>query len=105
MNFLRDLFRWFIKGERRKNTASFQSENKHDALPAEVPEIKQPEHKKTSSDFDFLSESSSAEFMLDLQSIRPLAEQFERAREDLLKELQRLAPPKKRLFDIFRKAA
>ncbi len=110
MNFLRDLVRWFIKGERRKNTPSSQHENKVPVQkvsiePAAIPEVTAPETNYQSPTFDFLKENSSAEFMVDLQSIRPLAEQFDRAREELLRELQRLAPPKKRITEIFRKAA
>ena len=103
MNFLRDLFRWFLRGERRKNAPSFQPEIK--AAEEPIPEIKEPVQHYQSPTFDFLKEHPAHEFLVDLQSIRPLAEQFDRARAELLKELQRLAPPQTRRFDIFRKKA
>lgn len=115
MNFLRDLLRWFMWGERRKNMPSLQPEineikieRPEPASPPPVPvipEVKAPPTKYQSPTFDFLKDNPSSDFLIDLQSIRPLAEQFDRAREDLLKELQRLAPPKKRIFDLFNKKA
>lgn len=102
MIFVRDLICWFFRGERRKNAPSFQPENHQETRR---PEVQEPKPTYESPTFDFLKDNPSAEFLIDLQSIRPLAEQFDRAREDLLRELQRLAPPKKRIFDIFKKAA
>jgi len=107
MKFLRDLIRWFFWGERRKNTPSSQAEIVKSAQVPEpkVAEIKEPTPKYESATFDFLKDNPASDFLIDLQAIRPLAEQFDRAREDLLRELQRLAPPKKRIFQIFKKAA
>ncbi|MCG3205889.1 MAG: hypothetical protein KCHDKBKB_02612 [Elusimicrobia bacterium] len=104
MQFIKDLLRWFVNGGNAKNELQNQpisdTSESHKSIPLQV----QPKN-QCSPTFDFLKESRPEDFLIDLQSIRPLAEQFDRAREDLLHELQRLAPRKKRLLEIFKDAA
>ncbi len=102
MNFLMDLAKWFIAGNPIQNDSSSQSVFVEQIT---IPEPMKNVDKLVSPDFDFLKDVRTQDFITDLQSIRPLAEQFDRARADLLNELQRLAPRKKRLMDIFKNAA
>lgn len=104
MNFLWELIQWFFKGS-DKNEPISQPVSVVKETPIEPAEIREPAVNPVSPTFDFLTENTPQDFLKDLQTIRPLAEQFDRAREDLLKELQRLAPAKKRLRDFTNRAA
>lgn len=105
MNFFMDLTRWFLGRGTKKNSAPSQPVLKEPAPIPTAKELAQKAKGKPSPTFDFLKDNNSADFMIDLQSIRPLADQFDRAREDLLKELQRMAPPKKHKTEIFKDVA
>lgn len=106
MNFLTKIFRWFFNGNREIVPVS-QSVSTVERVPEqpEIPEVKSPKEGSFAPNFDYLKENDPQTFLRDLQSIRPVSEQFNQAREELVRELQRLAPPKKRLLDIFRKVA
>ncbi len=108
MQFLIDLWHWFFQGNEHKNKLPIQSVSIDVPTQHEIEKILPPKPEpaaKESPTFDFLKDDASHQFLADLQSLRPLAVQFDKAREDLIRELQRLAPPKKSIFEIFRKSA
>jgi hypothetical protein len=98
-----DLIRWFFKGNPKIEPSS-QSVSIVEEV-REVEPVTAPVKKSESPTFDFLKENSAQRLLEDLQSIRPVTRQFDLAREELLKELKRLAPPKRRTLDIFKDAA
>lgn len=61
---------------------------------AEIEE-KAAEPVRKNSDFDIRREAESRNFLGDLQNLKPVTRQFEQAREDLVNELKKLAPPKR----------
>ncbi len=97
-----DLIRWFFKGSEPIIEPSLQPVSVIEPEPVEAPiSTVKPEV----STFDYLVENSPKSFLEDLQSLRPVTRQFDLAREELVKELRRLAPPKKRRTEIFKNAA
>lgn len=84
-----DLIHWFFNGKSPDVAES--------AIAAPVATLEKTEPlKKRPVIFDIVKEGNPDVFLRDLQSLKPLTQQFERAREELLQELQRLAPPRRR---------
>lgn len=91
MSFLRDLIRWFLTGQSPEE-GEMAPEN---STPVALEIVAEKPVKTPSAEFDIAREGNPKVFLDDLRSIKSLANQFEQAREDLVKELQRLAPSRK----------
>jgi hypothetical protein len=99
MSFLADLFRWF-RGEKTAAKNEPQSPLVSTSLPEpDIDEFKvqlEDPRLKLKKDLDLEPRLTSQDVMGDLQSLQSLTQQFDRARQELVAELQKLAPPKKR---------
>ena len=89
MQFLIDLIHWFFHGKIAEATKEIMpAPVAATSLTVEIP-------KKKPLVFDITKEGNPDDFLKDLQSLKPLTQQFEHAREELLQELHRLAPPRR----------
>jgi hypothetical protein len=93
MSFFADLIDWFRHGSTPEKNDSIspvvsdvQTEPAHPVPPQPSP----------IEDLDLEPSLTSKDIMGDLRSIQSLTKQFDAARQELITELQKLAPPKKR---------
>jgi hypothetical protein len=96
MDFIADLVRWFWKGKGIKNGAISQVVSM-EVPPPVIDDFKLPVEKiPNTKDLDLEPKLTAKDVLGDLQSLQSLNQQFDRARQELVVELQKLAPPKKR---------
>ena len=92
MDFIADLFRWFWKGKPQQNDSTSRVVSAPIIEPIKISKESSPPKKE----LDFMPSLTSQDILGDLQSLQSLTQQFDHARQELVSELQRLAPPKKR---------
>lgn len=97
MSFLRELFQWFFgTSPSVENNAISEPILKLVQTPVEPPFKTPVNESKVKKEFDFETRLSAPDVIGSLESLQSLTQQFDRARQDLISELQKLAPPKKK---------
>ncbi len=89
MRFLIDLFKWFIDGSQANDV-----EPQVVSAPSSSTE---PVARKQSYtyDFDIMRRPNTEAFLKDLQSIPPSTKQLDLAKQEMIRELKKLAPPRR----------
>ena len=90
MRFLWDLIRRIFRREPAQPVAEVKEEKTVSIR------IEPPSKKKKSEEFDLTKEADPKLFLNELQSMKPIPENLQSAKEEILKELQRLAPPRRK---------